>query len=75
MAKRFSSSCYDGHEVVLDFGKDLPDLLTKLPRFEEEIPPNSFAVIGYSAAKWIDQKQIPQFTANLQWAIVMGVPD
>ena len=65
---------YDGREVGFDFNNDLPHLPDKLPRFDGEIPRHSFAVIGYSAAKWVDRKQFEQFTANLQWAIVMGVP-
>ncbi|KAG6914209.1 hypothetical protein DXG01_001761, partial [Tephrocybe rancida] len=48
---------YDARSVSIDYNKDLPFLLSKLPPFTKgEVPLDSFAVVRYSASTYKDGK-------------------
>ena len=65
---------YDVRTVPFDINTDLSLSNDKLPLFEDDIPRNSFVIVAYTAAKWIDKSRQPQFSANLHWIIVVGIP-
>lgn len=66
---------YDCREVEIDFSRDL-DKLQTFPPWVEEIPPDSCLVVGYTVAvfKATASKQMT-VSFNLQWIVVLGVPE
>ncbi|KAG6904872.1 hypothetical protein DXG01_006552 [Tephrocybe rancida] len=66
---------YDARGVPVDYQKDLPFLVNRLPPFSEgEVPNDSFAVVGYSASTYKDKKSRINLSLNVLFMIVVGTP-
>lgn len=66
---------YDARNLDVDWNRDLPRLEV-LPRWFEEIPVGSFVVVGYTAGVFMAEKtRTWTISFNLQWAVIVGVPD
>ncbi|KAG6906328.1 hypothetical protein DXG01_014468 [Tephrocybe rancida] len=66
---------YDARGVPVDYQKDLPFLVDRLPPFSEgEVPNDSFAVVGYSASTYKDKKSRINLSLNVLFVIVIGTP-
>lgn len=62
---------YDAREHPFDYASDLEDIACVLPRFEEEIPPHSFVVVGYTMGHY-DKDGRANLTMNIIFAILIG---
>ncbi|KAJ3485400.1 hypothetical protein NLJ89_g11901 [Agrocybe chaxingu] len=77
----FSLACeddipvYDGTDSFIDYDQDLPRLSQILTRWGSEIPHGSFATVGYTASIYRTEKGQFKLALNIQWAIVLGVPE
>ncbi|KAF6753994.1 hypothetical protein DFP72DRAFT_1068849 [Ephemerocybe angulata] len=63
---------YDCRYIALDLEKDL-DRLDTLPRWEDEIPYNSFAIVAYTVS--VFRAKPPRNWSvgfNIQWAMLLG---
>jgi len=66
---------YDARLLDYDVGLNIANMANDLPLFEGEIPRGSFVVVGYTASCYLSNMDRRwHFSANIQWAIVMGVP-
>jgi hypothetical protein len=66
---------YDARTVDFNLQEGIETMKEVLPTFEGELPRNSFVVVGYTAASYHSHKDDSwHISANLQWAIVIGVP-
>ena len=71
----FLVSVYDARHIDYDIGKNITNIGVDLKAFEGEIPASSFVVVGYTATCYhSNSDHCWHFSANIQWAVVMGVP-
>jgi hypothetical protein len=66
---------YDAQDVDFNLQESITAVKDVLPTFSGEIPRNSFVIVGYTAGTYHSRKDNGwHISANLQWAIVVGVP-
>ena len=58
-----------------DVENDIGDLEANLPRWRGEIPYGSFTVVGYTMTAFLSSSREWTLGLNIQWAIVVGIPD
>ena len=64
---------YDCREIEIEFSRDL-DKLSTYPRWEDEIPCDSFLVVGYTVAVFKAASKSMTVSFNIQWIVILGVP-
>lgn len=64
---------YDCRDMELDFSQDLSKLRT-FPVWTEEIPVDSFLVVGYTVAVFKASSKQWTVSFNLHWVIILGMP-
>ncbi|PPR07992.1 hypothetical protein CVT24_002704 [Panaeolus cyanescens] len=64
---------FDARGIDFNFQNDIQNL-SKLPRFEGEIPGGSFVVVGYTLSAYVPNQKW-NLATNLLWVVVVGVPE
>ncbi|KAF9041178.1 hypothetical protein BJ165DRAFT_1406163 [Panaeolus papilionaceus] len=66
---------YDSRNVAFDFSKNLSRMGEMLPRWYEEIPIGSFAVVGYTLVAYYSKKTSKwSLSTNVQWVVILASP-
>lgn len=62
---------YDARDHPFNFASDLDDISSVLPRYQDEIPPYSFVVVGYTLSHY-EKELRAHLATNIQFAILFG---
>ena len=57
----------------IDFSRDL-DNLTSFPIWSDEVPCDSFLVVGYTVAVFKAASKSMTVSFNVQWIVILGIP-
>jgi hypothetical protein len=70
MSFPFPVCILDGRQKIFDIEQDVFTLGAKLPRFSQEIPHGSIALVAYAASLWGDEN----LALSLNWIVVLETP-